>query len=81
MRRKLLLLSGVAALVLPLINQSGRDALEAGFVNPPQEARLRCYWWWLNGNTNEAAIARDLEQMKVNGYGGALLVDANGPCI
>jgi hypothetical protein len=81
MRRRLLLSSGVAALAtlaLPLIGQTGRDALEAGFVNPPKAARLRCYWWWLNGNTNEAAITRDLEQMKVNGYGGALLVDANG---
>ena len=49
-----------------------------GFRNPPPEARLRCYWWWLNGNTTEAAITRDLEQMKAKGYGGALLVDANG---
>jgi alpha-L-rhamnosidase len=78
MRRKVLLLAAVVGLVLPVIGQSGRDTLAAGFVNPPQEARLRCYWWWLNGNTNEAAITRDLEQMKVNGYGGALLVDANG---
>jgi hypothetical protein len=34
------------------ISQTGRDALADGFVNPPQEARLRCYWWWLNGNTS-----------------------------
>ena len=78
MRRRLLLWAAVAGLVLPVISQTGRDSLETGFLNPPREARLRCYWWWLNGNTNEAAITRDLEQMKLNGYGGALLVDANG---
>jgi hypothetical protein len=55
-----------------------RDPLETGFADPPPEARLRCYWWWLNGNTNEAAITRDLDEMRAKGYGGAILVDANG---
>ena len=54
------------------------DALLRGFRNPPPAARLRCYWWWLNGHTNEATITRDLTQMKEKGYGGVLLVDANG---
>jgi hypothetical protein len=49
-----------------------------GFAAPPPAARLRCYWWWLNGNTDEATITRDLEAMAAKGYGGALLVDANG---
>lgn len=53
-------------------------ALRAGFENPPQSAKLRCYWWWLNGHTTEAAIDRDLHAMKDKGYGGAILVDANG---
>lgn len=52
--------------------------LKAGFEAPPPSAKLRCYWWWLNGNTTEAAIARDLAAMKAKGYGGAILVDANG---
>ncbi len=39
---------------------------------------MHCYWWWLNGNTTEATITRDLEEMKAKGYGGVLLVDANG---
>ena len=54
------------------------DGLGRGFRNPPPEARLRCYWWWLNGNTNARTITRDLEAMKANGYGGAILVDAGG---
>lgn len=39
---------------------------------------MRCYWWWLNGHTNSATITRDLEGMQKKGYGGVLLVDANG---
>jgi hypothetical protein len=52
--------------------------LRAQWQNPPAEARLRCYWWWLNGNTDEATIAHDLTEMKQKGFGGVLLVDGNG---
>jgi hypothetical protein len=54
------------------------DALRRGFEQPPNVAKLRCYWWWLNGNTTEAAITRDLTEMSRKGIGGVLLVDANG---
>lgn len=54
------------------------DTLQAGFVHPPQTAKLRCYWWWLNGNVTEESITRDLEGMKSHGYAGAILVDADG---
>jgi hypothetical protein len=53
-------------------------ALRSGFAQPPEQARLRCYWWWLNSNTTEATITRDLTEMRAKGYGGVLLVDANG---
>jgi hypothetical protein len=52
--------------------------LESGWQNPPNAARLRAYWWWLNGNVTKASITRDLEQMKAKGFGGAVIVDANG---
>jgi hypothetical protein len=52
--------------------------LEDGWQNPPNEARLRAYWWWLNGNVTKASITHDLEQMKAKGFGGAVLFDANG---
>ena len=52
--------------------------LREGFVNPPPSARLRCYWWWLNGHVTPQSIDRDLTEMKAKGYGGVLLVDANG---
>jgi hypothetical protein len=54
------------------------EALRAGFQSPPQQARLWCYWWWLNGNTTKETITRDLTEMSRKGFAGVLLVDANG---
>jgi hypothetical protein len=60
----------------------GRDApsseLDRGFADPPRDARVRAYWWWLNGNVTKGAITRDLEWMKRIGMGGALIFDAGG---
>jgi hypothetical protein len=53
-------------------------SLDAGWQNPPDEARLRAYWWWLNGNVTSNSITRDLEAMRAQGFGGALICDANG---
>src|SRR5262245_6696245 len=52
--------------------------LEEGWNNPPQLARTRCWWWWLNGNVTKDAITRDLEEMKDKGLGGASIIDAGG---
>ena len=57
------------------------DNIEQGFAAPPQEARLRCYWWWLNGNVTKEAITRDLEEMKAKGYGGTLVFDASSSSV
>lgn len=52
--------------------------LESVWNNPPQDAKLRAYWWWINGNVTKAAITRDLEEMQAKGFGGALICDADG---
>jgi hypothetical protein len=54
------------------------QTLDAGWQNPPDEARLRAYWWWLNGNVTKASITKDLEEMKAKGFGGAVIIDAGG---
>ncbi len=54
------------------------DPLEAGFAQPPPEAKLRAYWWWLNGNVDREVISRDLGEMADKGFGGALICDAGG---
>jgi hypothetical protein len=54
-----------------------KSELLAGFEDPPDTAKLRCYWWWLDGNTTADTITHDLEGMKAKGYGGVILVDAS----
>lgn len=66
-------------LIPPAFAAPGSETpLESGWTNPPVEARLRAYWWWLNGNVTTQAITRDLEEMKTKGFGGAVIIDANG---
>jgi hypothetical protein len=60
-------------LTSPVVDYS---QLTKGFATPPNESRLRCYWWWLNSMATKESITRDLEQMKSHGYGGASIVDA-----
>ena len=54
------------------------DTLASQFQNPPDSAKPLAYWWWLNGHTDKATITSDLEAMRSQGYGGAVLMDANG---
>ena len=68
----------VAAFLAQAFNSVASPSLDAGWQNPPNEARLRAYWWWLNGNVTKASITHDLEQMKAKGFGGAVLIDAGG---
>ena len=53
--------------------------LEKGFQDPPVEARMRGYWWWLRANVTKEAITCDLEEMKEKGYGGVMITDAGKP--
>ncbi|MBX2925519.1 MAG: glycoside hydrolase family 2 [Chitinophagaceae bacterium] len=57
-------------------NEVDYAQLQKGFVQPPAESQLRCYWWWLNSMATKESITRDLEAMKKKGYGGASIVDA-----
>ncbi len=50
--------------------------LGAGFAKPPDAAKPRVYWWWLNNLVSETGITHDLEQFKAKGIGGVLLFSA-----
>jgi hypothetical protein len=68
---------GVAAICLALVFGPGTgsaaadDALMKGFTDPPNGARPRVWWHWLNGNISKEGITLDLEWMKRVGIGGA----------
>jgi hypothetical protein len=56
--------------------QGGPDPLKAGFENPPNSARPRVWWHWMNGNITREGIKLDLEWMHRVGLGGFQNFDA-----
>jgi hypothetical protein len=73
-------LVGCALAAVPTAGAAeGADSLEKGFADPPDSAKVRVYWWWLNSNVTKAAITRDLTEMRAKGIGGALICDAGKP--
>ncbi len=53
------------------------DSLVNGFENPPDSARPRVWWHWMNGNISKEGIKLDLEWMKRVGIGGFQNFDAS----
>lgn len=52
--------------------------LKTHFRNPGSNSGVNCWWWWLNGHVNKAAITKDLEAMKSRNFQGAMVFDAGG---
>lgn len=52
--------------------------LKENFKTPDSNSGVNCWWWWLNGNVNKAAITKDLEAMKSRNFQGAMIFDAGG---
>jgi hypothetical protein len=50
--------------------------LRANFQNPPNEAKPRVWWHWMNGNVTKEGIQKDLEWMERTGIGGFHNFDA-----
>lgn len=50
--------------------------LEQEFLNPPDEAKPRVWWHWMNGNITQDGIRKDLEWMHRTGIGGFQNFDA-----
>jgi hypothetical protein len=58
---------------------SAADDLAKNFAAPPDAAKPRVYWWWLNSRVSKEGITRDLEEYRAKGIGGVLLFDAGMP--
>jgi len=56
--------------------QNAVDPLERGFQNPPDSAKPRVWWHWMNGNITKEGIKLDLEWMQRIGIGGFQNFDA-----
>jgi len=57
--------------------QNGPASLEDGFKNPPNSAKPRVWWHWMNGNITKEGIKLDLEWMNRVGIGGFQNFDAS----
>ena len=57
--------------------QDSGDELERGFKEPPESARPRAWWHWMNGNVTKEGITADLEWMKRVGIGGMQMFDGS----
>ncbi len=51
------------------------DALLRSFLDPPNEARPRVWWHWMNGNISTDGIKLDLEWMHRVGVGGVTIFE------
>ena len=72
-------LVGSSTLSAPAHSQAAPAAasLEDQFRDPPNSARPRVWWHWMNGNITKDGIAKDLAWMKRVGIGGLQNFDAN----
>ena len=68
-----LLLAGLLTGASALAQDYSKD-----FQNPPQEARIRVWWHWMDSNISKEGIKADLDWMKASGIGGVQQFDAGG---
>ncbi len=66
----------VAAVVASSQEKIASDPLKSGFQNPPQSARPRVWWHWMNGNITREGIKLDLDWMHRVGLAGFQNFDA-----
>ena len=59
-----------------ILAQNAPDPLKSGFKNPPDSARPRVWWHWMNGNITKVGIKLDLEWMHRVGLAGFQNFDA-----
>lgn len=63
--------------------EAGSDRLWKTFVDPPDEARPRVWWHWMDGNVDPAGIVRDLHWLHDVGVRGVQMFDGGmgGPLV
>ena len=70
--------TSVLAALLAVVGAQAQGPLYEGFADPPQEARPRVWWHWMDGNVTIDGIQKDIEWMERAGIGGFHQFDAGG---
>ncbi|WP_428664771.1 glycosyl hydrolase [Runella sp.] len=60
-------------------NALTKPLLLKNFKNPPNEARPKVYWWWLNGYTDPVRMKEELVAIKNAGLGGVDIFEIGLP--
>lgn len=60
-----------------LLAETDDDPLQAAFLTPPNVARPRVYWHWMDGHVTARGAWEDIAWMQRVGLGGVLQVDWN----
>lgn len=61
----------------PASHSQKHPSLESGFEVPPESARARVWWHWMNGNVTKQGIQLDLDWMHSVGLGGMDTISAS----
>ena len=64
--------------LLAVSQAAGAQGLYEQFADPPQEARPRVWWHWMDGNVSIDGITKDIDWMERAGIGGFHQFDAGG---
>ena len=72
-----LLCTGLALAQNPPSAHRSSAVLRSGFQAPPESARPRVWWHWMNGNVSRDGIRLDLDWMHRIGLGGFDTIDAS----
>ena len=72
---KPLLHFALAAMIWWSVGNAAEISLEAGFRDPPMEARPHTYWLWMNGHLDPPSAMEELRAMKSAGLSGVLLFE------
>lgn len=65
----------LSLLVIASLSSHGQDKTQ--FQTPPNSAKPRVWWHWMNGNISKEGIQKDLEWFERVGIGGMQNFDAN----
>src|SRR5690625_1329982 len=55
------------------------DILQSGFVDPPDNAKVKVYWWWINGSADKIRIREELEAFREAGISAVDIFDIGTP--
>ncbi len=54
-------------------NKTSNEALESGFVTPPDSVRIGVYWYWISDHISKEGVVKDLQAMKKAGITRAFI--------